>query len=156
MSASCFIKRVHFATVEEDETIYFTTVDNGAFTSDSTPNSSPIFLSDIAGQHDATILLGIHIFHDPKIVTNVQASTNPVTVQGITGDRVRVTKEATIEQIGLSGYYSSNMTANIISYHMLKDTHNVHYDNDTDMFTRDYFDNERRGIAKLPAVSSTL
>lgn len=27
------------------------------------------------------------------------------------------------------------MTANIISNHKLKDTHNVHYDNDTDMFT---------------------
>lgn len=73
----------------------------------------------------------IHIFHDPEIVTNIQANATTVTVQGITGDRVRVTMEATIEQIGLTGYY--RLTANIISYQKLKDSHNVHNKNDTDM-----------------------
>jgi hypothetical protein len=90
-----------------------------------------IFLSK-AQDRDAIILLdtqaSIHIFHDPSIVTDVRSSDSPVTVQGITGDRVRVTMEGTIQEIGLRGYYSPNMTANIISYHKLKDTHAVQYD----------------------------
>lgn len=106
-----------------------------------------IFLSK-AQRRDPIILLdthaSIHIFHDPSIVTDVRLSDSPVTVQGITGDRVRVTMEGSIQKISLRGYYSLNMIANIIIYHKLNDTHAVQYDEKTDMFTA------------VPAVGPTL
>ena len=61
--------------------------------------------------------------------------STPVTIQGITGDRVRVTQEGTIQHVGIKGYYSPNMTANIISYNKLKETHNIQYDEARDIFT---------------------
>ena len=36
--------------------------------------------------------------------------------------------------MGIQGYYSPSMKGNINSYHKLKDTHSVHYDEDTDTF----------------------
>ena len=127
-STSCSTKRVNFTNVDEDVTIYFTTYD-----------CSPVLLTKIPEEPDTIILLdtqaSIHLLHDPSVVTDIHTSATPITVQGITGERMRVTMEATIKDIGLRGYYCTNTTANIISYHKLKDTHDVHYDNETDMFT---------------------
>lgn len=141
-SSACPTKKVHFAaTTDDDHTIYFTAVkdfDRTKHDDAQYDQMDTIFLSK-AQDRDAIVLLdtqaSIHIFHDPSIVTNVRSSDSPVTVQGITGDRVRVTMEGTIQEIGLRGYYSPNMTANIISYHKLKDTHAVQYDEKTDTFT---------------------
>lgn len=99
---------------------------------------NPIFLSK-AQERDAVILLdtraSIHIFHDRSIVSDIQPSPSPVTVQGIMVDRVRVTMEGTIQEIGLHGYDSSDITANIINYHKLKETYTIQYDEETHMFT---------------------
>ena len=144
-SSACPTKKVHFAaSTDGDHTIYFTAVkDFDRTRQDDTHRDhmdpiNSIFLSK-AQDRDSIILLdtqaSIHIFHDPNIVSDVRSSDSPVTVQGITGDRVRVTMEGTIREIGLRGYYSPNMTANIISYHKLKDTHAVQYDEETDTFT---------------------
>jgi hypothetical protein len=59
----------------------------------------------------------------------------PVMIQGITGDRVRVEKQATIKGLNITGYYSPEMAANIISYYKLKETHDVNYDDQLDTFT---------------------
>ena len=141
-SSACPTKKVHFAaTTDDDHTMYFTAVkdfDRTKHDDAQCDQMDTIFLSK-AQDRDAIILLdtqaSIHIFHDPSIVTDVRSSDSPVTVQGITGDRVRVTMEGTIQEIGLRGYYSPNMTANIISYRKLKDTHAVQYDEETDTFT---------------------
>ena len=50
---------------------------------------------------DTCILAGcrgcrIHILQDPTIVSDVLWSDSPATVQGITGDRVKVTMESSI------------------------------------------------------------
>ena len=57
-----------------------------------------------------------------------------MTVQDITINRVRITQEATIKDICIQGYYSQRMTANIISYHKLRETHSVYYNENTDTF----------------------
>ena len=77
----------------------------------------------------------IHIFRNPSITTDIETTSTPVTIQGITGDRVRVTQEGTIQHVGIKGYYSPNMAANIISYNKLKETHNIQYDEARDIFT---------------------
>ena len=85
-STSCPDKRVHFTSVDEDETIFLTTV-----------NCSPVLLTNAAKDPDTIILLdtqaSIHLLHDPAVVTDIHTTTTPITVQGITGDRIRVTLE---------------------------------------------------------------
>ena len=141
-SSSCPLKRVHFTAVE-DEVIYFTSVSgNDHQCSNNQSNEdglTSIFLIDTAEEHDTTILLdtqaSAHIFCSIEAVSDIRNADKPVTVQGITGDRVKVTMEGDIKEIGLRGYFSQSMSANIISYSKLKETHDIRYDKDTDMFT---------------------
>ena len=99
---------------------------------------SHVFLSAATSEDDSIILLdiqsGVHLLHSPAIAIDIQDAPLPVTIQGITGNRVKITKEATIKDIGINGYYSPRMSANIISYSKLKETHSVYYDEDTDTF----------------------
>ena len=88
---------------------------------------------------DTVIMLdtqaSVHIISSPTIASDIIDAKVPVIIQGITGDRLRVSKEATITDMGLKGYYSSEMAANIISYNKLRETHNVYYNDDLDIFT---------------------
>ena len=76
----------------------------------------------------------IHLISNPDLLSNVQPSMTPVTVQGITGDKMRVTLEGQIRDIGISAYHSPHISANILSYHKLQETHRVLYDNKEDTF----------------------
>ena len=141
-SSNCPHKRVHFTAVE-DEAIYITSVASKDHQSSNNQNNTDgltsIFLIDTSDEHDTTILLdtqaSVHIFCSIEAVSDIRNADKPVTIQGITGDRVRVTMEGDIKEIGLRGYFSQSMSANIVSYSKLKETHDIRCDKDTDMFT---------------------
>ena len=88
---------------------------------------------------DTVIMLdtqaSVHIISSSTIASQIMDTEVPVMIQGITGDRVRVQKQATIKGLNITGYYSPEMAANIISYYKLKDTHDVNYDDQLDTFT---------------------
>ena len=143
-SSTCTIKKVNFSSAD-DELIYLAASvpdwrtpcpDNAC---DDDQHRESIFFSTVSGNQDTMLLLdtqaSIHIFRNPAITTDIETTSTPVTIQGITGDRVRVTQEGTIHDVGIKGYYSPNMAANIISYNKLKETHNIHYDEARDIFT---------------------
>ena len=139
-SSTCPLKRVHFAGLEEDETVFYTSIETHRCTSSTTDAASDVFLATVAPKNDDTTILldtqsSIHIIRSPSIALNIHDTHFPVTIQGITGDRVKISQEATIKDIGVQGYYSPYiMSANILSYHKLKETHSVHYDENTDTF----------------------
>ena len=138
-SSTCPLKRVHFAALAEDETVFYTSVETLHSTSSTADATRNVFLTAAIPKDDTTILLdtqsSIHIIRSPAMAVNIHDTSFPVTIQGITGDRVRILQEATIKDIGIQGYYSPFMSANIISYHKLKETHSVQYDEETDTFT---------------------
>ena len=137
-SSTCPLKRVHFAALAEDETVFYTSAETLQSIPSTLDAASNVFVATVALKDDRTILLdtqsSIHIVHSPTIAVNIHDTHLPVTIQGITGDRVRISQEATIRDIGIQGYYSPHMSANIISYHKLKETHTVHYNEETDTF----------------------
>ena len=105
----------------------------------STDNKTTrVFVSKVSSDQDTQLLLDtqaiIHIFRNPAIATDIEATQFPVTFQGITGDKVRITEEGFIRDINIKRYYSPYMAANIISYHKLKETHTIHYNERTDVF----------------------
>jgi Zinc knuckle len=130
-SSSCPEKQVHFTSLVEDETIFYSSHIFSAV-------ETNVFLTAVPGRGDTRILLdtqsGIHLIRSQVLALDIHSSSSPVTIQGITGDRVRVSKEATIKDIGIKAYYSPHMSANIISYHKLRETHSVHYNEDSDTF----------------------
>ena len=146
-STVCPVKRVHFAAEDDDETIYLSAVQDACLLkspsqwspTDASEDTSRMFLSKITGRQDTLLLLdtqaSIHILHSPAITTDIRVTDSPVTVQGITGDRVRITKEGTIRDLSIKGYYSPLMTANIISYQKLRETHAISYDEVSNVFT---------------------
>ena len=97
-----------------------------------------MFLTADSRREDTTILLdtqsSIHLISSSAIAIDIRNAESPVTVQGITGEKIRINKLATIKDMGIQDYYSPSMKANIISYHKLKETHSVHYDEDTETF----------------------
>jgi hypothetical protein len=101
--------------------------------------TASVFLSNVSGCEDTVLMLdtqsGIHLILNPGIMTTIMPSQFPITVQGITKDKVKIKDEGFIQGINIKGYYSPHMAANIISYHKLKDTHTVHYNEATDVFT---------------------
>jgi Zinc knuckle len=142
----CPIKRVHFAAAEDDETIFLTrTVPDNCTpplknsSHDLGERTTSVFLSNVSGCEDTVLMLdtqsGIHLIRNPGILTTIMPSQFPITVQGITKDKVKIKDEGIIQGINIKGYYSPHMAANIISYHKLKDTHTVHYNEATDVFT---------------------
>lgn len=130
----CTVKSVHFTdAIDEDEAIFSSSVETCSREMEVKleDNVSNVFLSNVTNDQDTTILLdmqsSIHIFRNRSIVSNMRTADNLIIVQGITGDRVRVHTEATVTDIGLKCYFSPHMSANIISYHKLLDTHVIQY-----------------------------
>ena len=77
----------------------------------------------------------IHFVSNSALLTNVTDSTSPVTVQGITGDKIKVDLEGYIKDIGVPAYFNPHMAANILSYHKLQETHRIFYDEHQDTFS---------------------
>ena len=77
----------------------------------------------------------IHLVSNSALLTDITDSTSPVTVQGITGDKVKVTLEGYIKDIGVTAYFGLHMAANILSYHKLQGTHVINYDEHVDTFS---------------------
>ena len=77
----------------------------------------------------------IHLVSNSALLTDITDSTSPVTIQGITGDKVRVTLEGYIKDIGVTAYFGPHMAANILSYHSLQETHYIYYDEHEDTFS---------------------
>lgn len=144
-TSTCTVKKINFAATDDDELIYLAATvpdwrvscpDNVC---DYDQHREIIFFSSVSGNQDTMLLLdtqaSIHISRNPAITTDIQTTSTPVTIQGITGDRVRITEEGTIQDVGIKGHYSPNMAANIISYSKLKETHTIYYDESKDTFT---------------------
>ena len=103
LSSTCPLKRVHFAALEEDETVFYTSVETLHSTSSTTDTTRNVFLATAVPKDDTKILLdtqsSIHIIRSPTMAVNIHDTSFPVTIQGITGDRVRIRQEATIKDI---------------------------------------------------------
>ena len=65
----------------------------------------------------------IHLISDLDLLTEVGKSTQPITVQGITGDKITVISEGTINKLGIKAYHSNEVAANILGYHKLQESH---------------------------------
>ena len=109
-SSTCPIKKVNFASTD-DEIIYLAASVPDWRTScpddecDYIQHREGVYFSTVSGNQDTMLLLdtqaSIHIFRNSAITTDVQTTPTPVTTQGITGDRVRVTEEGIIHDVGI-------------------------------------------------------
>ena len=98
-----------------------------------------IYLSKASETSPTTLLLdtqaSIHIVCNPTLLTSLMKSETPIYVQGITKDRIKVTEEGIIHDLGVASYYSTVTAANILSYSLLQTTHTCTYDCTYDTFT---------------------
>jgi hypothetical protein len=96
----------------------------------------PVLL--LANQTSRTVFLdtqsATHLICNEALYTEMTQSTSPITVQGITTDRIRVTHEGFMTDVGVQVYYCADIAANILSYHKLQETHHVAYEELTDSF----------------------
>lgn len=67
----------------------------------------------------------IHLVSNPAILVDIRETFIPITVQGITGDRTKVTLEGTIQGLGITAYHDTKVATNILSYHKLQESHQV-------------------------------
>lgn len=147
-STSCPTKGVTFAEPPNETNVFLTTVMN--FTPDQdddrhcdtietdTLYNSVLLTSTNHKSRRHIVLLdtqsAIHLVSDPHLLFDVQETAQPIIVQGITGDRVTVTSEGMIDKIGITAYHTTDVTANILSYHKLQETHTVTYHEREDTF----------------------
>lgn len=61
----------------------------------------------------------VHLISNKKPMVDITTAMTPIIVQGITGDKLPVTLEGCIRDIGITNYYGPHMAANILSYHKL-------------------------------------
>ena len=71
---------------------------------------------------------------NPDLLVDVTTSLNPITVKGITGDRIKVTSMGRMKTIGIDAYHDTTVAANILSYQKLLQTHSVLYRETYDTF----------------------
>jgi hypothetical protein len=70
----------------------------------------------------------VHLITNSDLLMKISTSLSPILVQGITGDKLPVTLQGQIRDIGITSYYGPLMAANILSYFKLQETHCVHHD----------------------------
>ena len=76
----------------------------------------------------------VHLIRERGLLDFTFTSPRPITIQGITRDKTRVTEEGNLKSLGIRAYYCPNIAANIISYSRLTQTHHCNYDTTTDTF----------------------
>ena len=146
-STSCPSKVVKFADPPAQTSIFLTTItdftpdeedDRHADTLQPDVPSNLVFLTYNQQLQRHVVLLdtqsAIHLVSDRNLLIDIQDAAQPIIVQGITGDRVDVTSEGMIDKLGITAYYTTNVAANILSYHKLQETHTVTYREDNDTF----------------------
>ena len=98
-----------------------------------------MFLSTAHTPDAGSLLLdtqaSVHLIKDHHLLQAIHTSARPITVQGITRDKVHVSEEGIVPMLGTTAYYCPSMAANIISYSRLMKTHRCTYDSKTDIFT---------------------
>ena len=139
--------KVHFSDSVEDAQIYLTSVETfHPSNEESLPNTEAtknpaitVLLSATDDLHQTIIMLdtqsSVHLISNKELMADVTTAMTPIVVQGITGDKLPVTLEGCIRDIGISSYYGPHMAANILSYHKLQETHRIQYDDNLDIFT---------------------
>lgn len=142
----CPTKTVHFADAVDDAQIFLTTIETfHPAHQESLPESScntgnivSVLLSTATILEHVIMLdtqSSIHLVSNAELLSDVNQTSRPVVVQGITGDRIKVTLEGVINDIGVHAYFSPHTAANILSYHKLQETHKIHYDEHQDIFS---------------------
>ena len=137
-------KLVHFASSVEKTQISLSTIEtfhpaqdqySGKVIPDNKEITS-VLLSTANDLHNTIVMLdtqsSIHLVSNSALLTDITDSTSLVTVQGITGDKVGVTLEIYIKDIGVAACFGPHMAANTLSYHKLQETHNIYYDEHED------------------------
>jgi hypothetical protein len=122
-SNTCPTKSVHFAASIEDAQIYLTSIEN-FHPSEEESLTAP---TDMETNATASVLLSatpnnllqrvirldtqfsVHLISNKDLLTKITASSSPILVQGITGDKLSVTLERQIRDIGITSYYGTNM-----------------------------------------------
>ena len=96
-------------------------------------------MTESASLGPTTILLdtqaSVHIVCNADLLTSIDMCEAPIYIQGITRDRIKVTQQGILRQIGAPSYFSPLTAANILSYSLLKSTHLCSYNASTDAFT---------------------
>ena len=147
----CPTKAVHFADSAREAEVFLTTIaDFSSTAEDRYVKAFPDHAK--ADQADAIVSVlsttstvknkklyldtqsGIHLISNSQLLVEISDTLQPITVQGITGDRTKVTAEGTIQSLGIVAYFDPNVAANILSYHKLQETHHVTYDELNDTF----------------------
>jgi Reverse transcriptase (RNA-dependent DNA polymerase) len=102
------------------------------------PHNLVFLTSDRQFQRHVVLLdtqSAIHLISDNQLLVDIQDAVEPITVQGITGDRIAVTSEGVLDKLGIIAYHAPHVSANILSYHKLQETHSVTYSDHDDTFT---------------------
>jgi hypothetical protein len=139
------MKTVHFADSIDGGQIFLTTIETfQPAQGESLPEVEtnidmiePVLL--LVNQTSRTVFLdtqsAIHLVCNGSLLAGITQSTSPITVQGITKDRIRVTQEGFMSDVGVHAYCCEDIAANILSYHKLQETHHVAYDELNDSFS---------------------
>jgi Reverse transcriptase (RNA-dependent DNA polymerase) len=133
---------VHFADTIEDAQIYLTSIQNfHPADEDSFPAPNAVKIVLLSKAHDLPTNLimldtqsAVHLISNEALMTDITTTLSPIVVQGITKDKLPVTLEGYVPDIGVTSYFGPNMAANILSYHKLQQTHRVRYDDTEDTF----------------------
>jgi hypothetical protein len=147
-SNTCPTKQVHFADSIDDAQIYLTSIANfhpsedESFTArtgiEDNAVASVLLSTTPNSLHERVIRLdtqsSVHLISNSDLLMKITTSLSPILVQGITGDRLPVTLQGQIRDIGITSYYGPHMAANILSYSKLQETHCVHHDQTNDTF----------------------
>ena len=145
-STTCPTKTVHFTDSTENAKIFLTTIESFHPAEEESLAKVPtdkdvvsILMSLTNNQQGTVVLLdtqaSIHLVSNPELLIDITPSATPIVVQGITGERVKVTSEGYIQDIGVTAYFGPRMAANILSYHKLQETHHIHYNEMEDTFS---------------------
>jgi hypothetical protein len=145
-SMTCPTKTVHFADSTSDTSVFLTTVlDFSPIAEDETTPDVPVFenvvpvlLSTRETLPNNALMLdtqsAIHLVRDEDILGNITRAAKPIIVQGITGPTIHIDLEGTIDKLGVTAYYNPKVSANILSYHKLQESHIVTYHEDDNTF----------------------
>lgn len=116
-SSVCPTKAVHFAESGQDAEIFLTTIaDFSSTAEDKYPEDTKSYferdtipvLSTTSTVKNKKLYLdtqsGIHLISNSALLVEISDTLQPITVQGITGDRTKVRAEGTIQALGIIAY----------------------------------------------------
>ena len=143
-SNQCPTKSVHFTDYQPDSNIFFTTIadfnpgDDDELEEMKEEPQHRVLLTSINSSESSIIHLdtqaSIHLVSNKALLSDISPTHKPITVQGITQNKIQVTLEGKLSDLGVQSYFCPGIAANIISYSKLKETHECTHIAERDLF----------------------